>query len=261
MISKNTILIIFLAIVFFTGCKKTSDQPTQPQQPLRLDSFEPLTATRDELVTIHGANFSDTPQENFVSIHNSHLTVISATTITLVVKIPPRTESGQILVKLGSSEAHSSKEFLYEPFVGTLAGKSATGADNGQGENAAFNFPGGIALDKDGNIFVADRNNQQIRKITQQGVVTTIAGNGQKGFVNGNAADAEFDTPSDVAVDHVGNVYVADANNHVIRKISTTGMVTTLAGNGTAVSTTDQVWRHDFNFRWDWPSTQKTTSI
>ena len=90
-----------------------------------------------------------------------------------------------------------------------------------------------MAVDGAGNVYVADTNNHRIRKITATGQVTTLAGNGTAAFADGAGVNARFDLPYGVAVDGAGNVYVADTANHSIRKITATGQVTTLAGNGT----------------------------
>ncbi|HKI68289.1 MAG TPA: hypothetical protein VKA67_01780, partial [Verrucomicrobiae bacterium] len=89
----------------------------------------------------------------------------------------------------------------------------------------------GVAVDNVGNVYVADRDNHTIRKVTAGGVVTTLAGlAGSYGSVDGTGSAARFHFPSDVAVDSAGNVYVADNNNETIRRVTPGGVVTTLAG-------------------------------
>jgi kumamolisin len=114
--------------------------------------------------------------------------------------------------------------------VTTFAGSTTSGTKNGNGTSARFDFPAGIAVDSGGNIYVADSNNNLIRKITPAGNVATLAGSGAAGSTNGNGTAASFSFPAAVAVDSGGNVYVADAGNNVIRKITPAGVVTTLAG-------------------------------
>ena len=115
--------------------------------------------------------------------------------------------------------------------VSILAGGREGFAD-GVGAAATFNTPSGLALDNAGNLYVADTGNHAIRKITPQGVVTTLAGTGTAGYRDGAAAQAQFDAPIGVAVDNAGKVYVADTYNDRIRVIGNDGIVATLAGAG-----------------------------
>jgi len=115
-----------------------------------------------------------------------------------------------------------------------LAGSGGAGFNNGTGTAASFNNPQGLCIDVAGNIYVADAGNQAIRKITPFGAVTTIAGNGTVGANNATGAAATFYNPRSVAIDKSGNIFIADYNNHVIRKITSAGVVTTFAGNGEA---------------------------
>lgn len=116
--------------------------------------------------------------------------------------------------------------------VSTLAGSGIPGDMDGVGEEARFQEPSGVAVDNAGNVYVADRFNHKIRKVTEGGVVSTLAGSGIQGSVDGPADVASFSQPADVAVDGAGNVYVADFGNHKIRKVTPDGLVSTLAGSG-----------------------------
>ncbi|WP_339605846.1 Ig-like domain-containing protein [uncultured Roseivirga sp.] len=113
--------------------------------------------------------------------------------------------------------------------VTTLAGSGVTGSSNGNGVNASFNHPRGLAIDATGNVFVADRDNNVIRKITPSGDVTTYAGSGAWGSTNGASGSARFNSPNGVAVDASGNLFVTDGNNNLIRKIDTNGNVSSFA--------------------------------
>ncbi|WP_305805894.1 NHL repeat-containing protein [Stenotrophomonas sp. YIM B06876] len=110
-----------------------------------------------------------------------------------------------------------------------LAG-GAEGFADGTGAAAAFNTPSGLALDRHGNLYVADTGNHAIRKVSPRGEVSTVAGNGTAGAVDGRGARAQFNGPMGVAVDDQGRIYVADTWNDRIRVIETDGRVRTLAG-------------------------------
>ncbi len=117
--------------------------------------------------------------------------------------------------------------------VSTLAGSAGvTGSADGTGPAATFNNPFGIAVDMNGNLYIADTNNSTIRVIHPGGVVTTLAGNPRSsGNADGTGHAAQFAVPQGVSVDVGGTVYVADTFNDTIRKITPDGQVTTLAGN------------------------------
>ena len=124
--------------------------------------------------------------------------------------------------------------------VTTLAGIAGYGSSDGTGSAARFNQPRGVAADSAGNVYVADLQNDEIRKISPSGLVTTLAGSaGQSGSSNGTGSAARFYGPTGVAVDSAGNVYVADDPNQEIRKISPSGVVTTLAGSAGQTGSSD----------------------
>ncbi len=115
--------------------------------------------------------------------------------------------------------------------VRTLAGSDIPGSVDGVGSTAKFNAPQGVAVDSTGVVYVADYDNDKIRKVLPDGTVSTLAG-GVSGFADGRGYAAKFNHPSGVAVDSTGVVYVADSFNHRIRKILPDGRVSTLAGRG-----------------------------
>lgn len=121
--------------------------------------------------------------------------------------------------------------------ISTVAGNGTPGysGDGGLAIAAQLNFPTGVAVDFAGNLYVVDTANERIRKVTPEGVISTVAGNGTAGFSGdgGPATAAQLDTLDGVAVDSTGNLYIADSFNFRIRKVTAAGVINTVAGNGT----------------------------
>ncbi len=121
--------------------------------------------------------------------------------------------------------------------INTIAGTGVGGytGDGGQATNAKLYYPTGVVIDAVGNLYIADYNNQCIRKVTASGVITTVAGTGTLGYGGdgGAATAAKLNYPFGVAVDAAGNLYIADYSNQRIRKVTTSGVISTYVGNGT----------------------------
>jgi DNA-binding beta-propeller fold protein YncE len=119
--------------------------------------------------------------------------------------------------------------------VRTLSGNGTAGYRDGAGKEAQFHSPTGIAMDAAGNLHVADADNHCIRKITPEGETTAFAGScSNEGFDTGTTSTARFNRPKGVVFDAAGSLYMADQENHRIRRITPEGQVTTFAGNGKA---------------------------
>ncbi len=122
-----------------------------------------------------------------------------------------------------------------------IPGNSGFSGDNGPATNAQITYCMGLGVDKKGNLYIADFANQRIRKVDAFGIITTIAGNGGIGYTgdNGPATNATMHDPNDAACDKWGNVYFTDDLNNCIRKIDTSGIITTVAGTGIEGQTGD----------------------
>jgi uncharacterized protein (TIGR03437 family) len=118
--------------------------------------------------------------------------------------------------------------------AGSFGNAGGFSGDGGPATSASLNNPGSVAVDSSGNLFIVDTNNNRIRKVSASGIITTVAGNGIIGFSgdSGPATSASFYYPSDVAVDGLGNLLIADPWNNRIRKVSSGGTITTVAGSG-----------------------------
>jgi sugar lactone lactonase YvrE len=139
--------------------------------------------------------------------------------------------------------------------ITTIAGNGTAGfsGDGGQAALAVLSGPTGIAVDASGNLYIADFGNDRIRKMSTAGVITTVAGNGTYAFSGdgGPATSAALWAPSAVAVDAAGNLYIADGLNYRVRKVSTSGTITTVAGNGTAGFLGDNGPATSAEFNWN----------
>jgi len=144
-------------------------------------------------------------------------------------------------VYAGDYASHTIRKIAAGGVVTTLAGTAgSSGSADGTGSAARFYWPEGVAVDSAANVYVADYANHTIRKVTAGGVVTTLAGTaGNSGSADGIGSEGRLNAPVGVAVDNVGNVYVADYANHTIRKVTAGGVVTTLAGRAGSYGSAD----------------------
>ncbi|MDR3694791.1 hypothetical protein [Mucilaginibacter sp.] len=132
--------------------------------------------------------------------------------------------------------------------VTSIAGSSQPGYADGKGSSARFINMAGLAVDAQDNIYVAERLNSRIRKITPDGTVSTFAGTSTLGFVNGPGKSAEFGYPTDIVTDANGNLFVDDQGNNVIRKITANGVVSTFAGSGVSGQADGNLTTATFDF-------------
>jgi uncharacterized protein (TIGR03437 family) len=120
--------------------------------------------------------------------------------------------------------------------ITTIAGNGQAGfaGDGGPAASAQLDEPFGIAVDAAGNLFITDYGNDRVRRISASGTITTVAGNATPGYTNdgGLATAAQLNYPKGIAIDSSGNLFIADFSNSVVRKISASGTITTVAGNG-----------------------------
>ncbi len=164
--------------------------------------------------------------------------------------------TGAPIPATSSTEKAQVQQYYWSNFVG-MPGAIAEERD-GEGSAARFANPSGVALDGNGNLYVADRDRNTIRKVTPGGVVTTLAGAGRN--ADGIGSAAQFAQPGGVAVDGSGNVYVADCYNHAIRKVTPGGVVTALAGSpGVRGPPTEQEAPPGFKSRRGWLWTRVAT--
>jgi trimeric autotransporter adhesin len=148
------------------------------------------------------------------------------------------------LLYIADAQANRVLRVNADNTVVTVAGNGQFGfsGDGQAATNATLYIPRHLTFDTSGNLYIADTQNLRIRRVTPQGIISTVAGNGQGGYSgdNGPAVNATLNFPTDVALDSAGNIYIADQQNHVVRVVKN-GTISTFAGNGTAGFQGDEV--------------------
>jgi sugar lactone lactonase YvrE len=227
------LLIVFLTIFFEGGCSKSGSNPTPQNTAPKIISLSVSSGPYTTNVTITGSGFNTALNGNKVFFNGVAAVVENATSTQILTSVPLAAGTGNITVNVnGSTITGPTFTYVQAEVVTTIAGNSNAGSENGLGTLATFYEPDGLAIDLAGNVYVADQYNNLIRKITPQGLVSTLAGNGNANYADGSGTDASFNHPTGLAVDIAGNLYVADSRNNRIRKITPTGVVSTLAGSG-----------------------------
>lgn len=236
---KNIHLLFILTLILvLNACSSDDDTPVRDLSPM-LMSVAPGQGMAGDVITIHGRNFSTARNQNKVTFNGVEAVVLEASETRLEVVVPEGSGQGDINVEVQGEQADGTvPAFSYLApqeiyMVAALAGSLEYGLTDGQGVSARFRNPEGVAMTPEGNIIVTDRTNNSIRLLTPEGTVTTVTGNGTKGHTDGPASQALLNYPWRSCVDREGNIYVADRDNHAIRKISTDGIVSTVAGTGT----------------------------
>jgi sugar lactone lactonase YvrE len=222
---KKTFLLCLCGIVLMSSCKK-DDTPATPDPAPTVTTISPASGPRNTVVTITGANFGTNLSTLKVYFNNVQATVQTATNTSITAVVPTAAGTGSVKVEKSPAVQVTGPTFTYLP-IGTVTTTTLTGAVT------SLARPSGIVRDASGNFFVCDRDNHRIVKITSAGAATVFAG-GTMGFTNATGAAAQFNQPYAITMDAAGNFYVGDRINNAIRKITSAGVVTTLAGNGTA---------------------------
>ena len=202
------------------------------QQPPLITGFAPSIIGVGYPVIISGTNFSADSTKNIVAFNGVTAKLVSSSTTQLVATVPLTATTGKISVNVNGKTISSSGNITVITLtVTTIAGGKPGQFSDGTGAGANFYGPWGIAGDGNGNYYVGDAANNRIRKVTSAGVVTTFAGTGAPGSLNGAAATASFGQPFGVAFDSQGNLFVSCAGLNNIRKITPAGVVSTFAGD------------------------------
>lgn len=230
---------IVLSLFIISSCSKSNSAGTPATAPPTVSSINPTTGPFNTVVTISGSGFSATAAQDSVWFNGVYSRVTSATPTQLTVVVPKKAGTGAVTVKTQGSSPGTGPTFsyVYTPVVTTIAGNSNTGLVDGLGTAAEFSSPMGLKADAKGNIFIADRADNAIRRIASlsgptPGMVSTIAGTGTAGNKNGMGDTALFNQPFDLALDSADDIYVAAGANISIRLISAAGLVSAFSGGG-----------------------------
>lgn len=230
-VTLNLFVVLSASILF--GCKKGSN-PNPQSGSFTITSLSVTQGPYNTTVVINGTGFSSTLADDNVSFNGKTAVVTVATPTQLTTAVPLGAGTGNVSLVI-NNQTGKGPVFTYQlsAVVSTIAGSGQSGSANGTGNAASFNVAYAITADANGNLFVSDKNNNLIREITPAGVVTTVAGSGAMGSADGTGILASFFEPAGLTVDKTGNIYVADFDKSLIRKITPAGIVTTIAGDGT----------------------------
>lgn len=228
MTKRIFVLSAILFSILLSSCKKESTPAPSPEPDPTLTAISPTEGPKNTLVTIRGTRFGTSTAALKVYFNNVQATIQTATDTAITALVPINAGTGIVKVEKNSKQL-TGPSFTYHgnKWVSTmtLTGTATT-----------LNSPSGITRDPSGNLIICDRDNHRIVKITTAGVTSVLAGSGTPGFTNGTGNAAQFNQPYSIVADASGNFYVSDRMNNAIRKITPAGVVSTLAGNGTAAS-------------------------
>lgn len=248
--SKSSKAFVIALSLFLISCSKGGGGSNSAPTPApTITSISVTSGPYNTRVIITGTGFSSNIADDKI-FFNGKAAVITpiATSTKLFTNVPLAAGTGKVTVTVNSQTA-TGPVFTYIPaeVVTTFAGNFNPGTADGVGTAASFFQPYGIAIDKANNFYISDQEDGKIRKVTPEGVVSTFAGSGSQGFADGQGPAASFNLPAGLAVDASGNIFLADMGNGLIREISTTGQVTTIAGNRLPHSTNGQGTAASFN--------------
>ncbi|NML20932.1 hypothetical protein HHL16_08605 [Pseudoflavitalea sp. G-6-1-2] len=231
---------ILVAVSFFglLCCSKPDVTPLPNPEPasgangneMVITSISPASAESGN-ITITGTGFSTAINKNFVEIGGVTAVITKASATQLEVEIPEALAAGDHDIRITRDQIHATRTNAFHRIgwvVQAFAGSGKDAQTDGPAVAAAFKQPRGMVADNAGNIYVADLN--MIRKISTDGIVSTLAGRSGAGYADGKGANAIFNDITSLAIDSRNNLYSVEKHNNVVRKITPDGEVTTIAG-------------------------------
>lgn len=215
------------------GCKDTETPGTNPNQTAQFTDFSPLSGKKGTLVTLRGQHFGADISRITLKINGLPATVKTAADTIITAVVPDKCGLGKLTLTINAKELTSGDAFryIYTATTNSFSG-SGEGYADGPAASAKFFHNYNIAISADGAFFVADQINCMIRRIEKDGTVSTLAGAAQQsGYADGKKGTGRLKFPIGVEAGPDGSVYVADYDNHAIRKILPDGTLTTLGGH------------------------------
>lgn len=225
---KINLLLALVCVTILFSCSKDEETILQPAT---LTDINPTDGIKGTEVTITGNNFGNNINVIEVYFNGKQATVTETTDTQIKAVVPAKAYTGNVKVKIKGNEINGPifTYIISDIQVSTFAG-STVGSSDGTTTTALFNTPTGIAIASDGTKYIVDRSNHRIRKVSPEGVVSTLAGSTQ-GDVVGIGTNAKFNSPLGIAIGSDNNLYVTDYGNHKIKKVTPQGEVTVLAGS------------------------------
>lgn len=223
------LLSYILMIGLFSSCtKKGADSSVAS-----INDITVLSRGVKPQIQINGTGFGNDVNAVQVRFNQKNVSIVSLQDNKMIVELPGEEEQGTLQMRVNDIELSEAPVVVSLLKVGDYAGKyKNAGYNDGPALDAELGAGGlGLAVDKQNAVYMADAGNNCIRKVAA-GVVSTFAGNGQPGYIDGQGTQARFNGPSALAFDSKGNLFVADSKNHRIRKITPQGLVSTYAGSG-----------------------------
>ena len=212
---KHFPLLTIGLVLALTSCKKDSTPNPTPDPTATVSAISPTSGQKNAVVTITGTNFGTSTTALKVYFNGVQGTIQTATATQITATVPVGASTGAVKVEKNSVQVTGPVfTYLLSANVTTFAG-SSLGFTEGTGTAAQFNVPLGIVKDATGNLFVCDRDNHRIRKITPAGVVSTFVG-GTMGFVDGTGTAARFNQPYAITIAPSGDFYVETSLAQVV---------------------------------------------
>lgn len=224
---------LVLTWLLMAGCDSNPFISSTPTDPPVVSAIEPDSGTHGTKVTVKGEHFSSHLHDNTVRFNETKAEVTKATSLELVAIVPKRAGTGPVEVAVNDKSVKGPVfKYIWSVKVETWAG-SSKGHIDATGTNAKFNDPWGIDVNNRGTLYIGDSDNYVIRKIDNSKNVSTLAGGGYPGYIDGIGENALFSQPMGLALSPQGILFVVDSFNHVIRTIDEQDeKVETFAGTG-----------------------------